>query len=499
MKIFKRYEQKQEFLLPPSVDEFVPPGHEARIINDVVEGLNLSGIRRKYSGGGAPAYDPAMMVKVLIYAYSLGIYSSRKMVRELKTDTAFMYLSAMQCPDFRTLCLFRSSNTEFLSQIFVQVVRLCASLDMVRLGHIAIDGTKLKANASVRRSLGKDELEREIERIKSEVKEMIRISEAIDKEEDEEYGDSDGSEMPKELEDKAYRLKRIQEAQELLKKENLNKINLTDPEARLMKNKQHRIEPSYNVQIAVDAQDQIIVAADVSQQSADCQGLRTLLQQARNTLGRYPDQVSADAGYFSYDNLEYAYSVGIDAFIPDNMLRRLENATTSEKCYDRSNFQYEASKDIYICPEGKPLKRYSKTKYKEKPIVLYRGKLCGDCKVREKCTHAQSRFIWHDKRETFVSRMRQKLQTAHGRQVYLKRMYTVEPVFGDMKWNRGKFATNLRGLARVSADFLLMCLAHNIRKLVKRVHANNLSMPTQNLIEYLLQGFDFMTGQACCQ
>ena len=95
--------------------------------------------------------------------------------------------------------------------------------------------------------------------------------------------------------------------------------------------------------------------------------------------------------------------------------------------------------------------------------------------------------------------MRQKLQTAHGKQVYLKRMYTVEPVFGDMKWNRGKLATNLRGLARVSADFLLMCLAHNIRKLVKRVHANNLNMPTQNLIEYLLQGFDFMTGQTCCQ
>ncbi len=165
MKIFKDYRQDQHFLLPPSLDEFIPENHEVRIINDMVGSLDLSSLRDKHSGGGSPAYDPAMMLKVLIYAYSLGIYSSRKMVRELKTDTAFMYLSAMQCPDFRTLCLFRSANTDVLPEIFVEVVRLCASLGMVKLGHIAIDGTKLKANASVRRSLRKDELEKEIDRV----------------------------------------------------------------------------------------------------------------------------------------------------------------------------------------------------------------------------------------------------------------------------------------------------------------------------------------------
>jgi transposase len=477
MKIFRGYEQSQEFLLPPSLDEFIIQDHEVRIINDVVNRLDLSGIRDKYNGGGAPAYDPAMMLKVLIYAYSLGIYSSRKIVQELKTDTAFMYLSAMQCPDFRTFCLFRSSNTEVLPEIFVQVVRLCASLGMVKLGHIAIDGTKLKANASVRRSLRKDEVEREIERVKSEIKGIIKVSEAIDKEEDEQYPDGDGSEMPKDLQDKEYRLKKLKEAQELLEKEKLHKINLTDPEARLMKNKQHRIEPAYNVQVAVDAQDQIIVATDVIQQSADYEGFQKMLQQTQENLGRFPDQVSADSGYFTYDNLEYADRVGVDAFIPDNMLRWLEKQTDSEKRYDKSNFQYDVCQDAYICPEGKLLNRYSKAKYKGKSVILYRGRLCADCEAKNKCTHARSRIIWRDGRESLVLQMREKLRSEHGRQTYLRRMYTVEPVFGDMKWNRNKRATNLRGLARVRVDFLLMCTAHNIRKLIKRIHQAALSLP----------------------
>lgn len=152
MKIFKEYRQEQNFLLPPSLDEFVPENHEVRIISDVVDTMDLSVLLDKYEGGGAPAYHPAMTLKVIIYAYSLGIYSSRRIARELKTDTAFMFLSGLQFPDFRTICLFRAEHADVLPQLFVDVVRLCASLGMVELGHIAIDGTKLRANASARQS-----------------------------------------------------------------------------------------------------------------------------------------------------------------------------------------------------------------------------------------------------------------------------------------------------------------------------------------------------------
>jgi transposase len=156
MKIFREYSQSQGFLLPPSLDEFVPENHEARIINDVVDTMDLSPLLAKYEGGGAPAYHPAMMLKVIIYAYSRDIYSSRSIAQGLKADTAFMFLSGLQSPDFRTICLFRAEHADVLPDLYVEVVRLCASLGMVGLGHIAFDGTKLKANASVRQTRDRD-------------------------------------------------------------------------------------------------------------------------------------------------------------------------------------------------------------------------------------------------------------------------------------------------------------------------------------------------------
>jgi len=158
----------------------VPEDHEVRIINEVVDTLDLSPLLSWYEGGGAPAYHPAMMLKVIIYVYSLGIYSSRRITQELKTDTAFMFLSGLQAPGFRTICLFRTQHAAVLPDLFVEVVRLCASLGMVELGHIAFDGTKLRANAALRQGRNKDGLEKEIERIKEEVMQMIEASAKIE-------------------------------------------------------------------------------------------------------------------------------------------------------------------------------------------------------------------------------------------------------------------------------------------------------------------------------
>jgi len=180
MKIFRKYSQCQGLLLPPSLDEFVSKDHEARIINDVVDAVDLSPLLAKYEGGGAPAYHPAMMLKVIIYAYSRDIYSSRSIAQGLKTDTAFMFLSGLQSPDFRTICLFRAEHADMLPNLFVEVVRLCAFLGMVGLGHIAFDGTKLKANASVRQTRDRDGLEKEMERIKEQMRQMIQASAKID-------------------------------------------------------------------------------------------------------------------------------------------------------------------------------------------------------------------------------------------------------------------------------------------------------------------------------
>src|SRR3989338_337290 len=177
MKLFKEYDQNQSYLLPPSLNEFVGPEHPARVISDVVESIDIGAITSKYDGGGPPAYNPRMMLKVIIYAYSQCVYSSRRIERALESDTAFMYLSGMQHPDFRTICLFRATHCETISDIFVEVVRLCATLGMVELGHVSFDGTKLKANASIKQTKEKEALQKEMKRVKEEIKKILKRAE----------------------------------------------------------------------------------------------------------------------------------------------------------------------------------------------------------------------------------------------------------------------------------------------------------------------------------
>ena len=216
MKIYREYSQCQGLLLPPSLDDFVPEDHEARIVNEVADTMDLSPLFTKYEGGRAPAYYPGMMLKMIIYAYSRDIYSSRSIAQELKTDTAFMFLSGLQYPDFRTICRFRAEHADVLPNLFVEVVRLCASLGMVGLGHITFDGTKLKAHAPVQQTRDREGLEKEIERIKEQMRQMIESSAKIDDLEDLIHPGGDGSEIAAGLRKKEYRLKKLQEAMEVL-------------------------------------------------------------------------------------------------------------------------------------------------------------------------------------------------------------------------------------------------------------------------------------------
>jgi len=470
MKIFKEYSQGQNFLLPPSLDEFVPEDHEVRIINEVVNILGLSPLLSRYEGGGAPAYHPAMMLKVIVYAYSLGIYSSRRIAQELKTDTAFMFLSGLQAPDFRTICLFRAQHAAILPDLFVEVVRLCASLGMVGLGHIAFDGTKLKANAALRESRDRDGLEKEIECIKEQVRQMIKASARIDEIEEQQYPDGDGSEITEELREKEYRLKRLQEAREILKREKLKRVNITDPESRLMQDSRKMIQPSYNGQIAVDDKEQVIVAADVSQNTTDHHEFRRMVEGVEQNLGALPKEASADAEYSSYENLEYAWQKGLDAYIPDDFLEALDRKKEAEKRYHKSNFRYDQMGDVYICPEGKNLRRLQELKREGKPpLIIYRGESCRQCVVKKECTRGPARRITRDGREGFLEMMRGKLRSEEGKRIYTKRLYTVEPVFGHIKWNQRKPMMSLRGLMKVRGEFLLMCLAHNVKRITKEV------------------------------
>lgn len=470
MKIFKQYDQKQTYLLPPSLEDFVGSKHPARIINDVVDSIDISSVTKKYNGGGSTAYHPAMMLKVLIYAYSRGMYSSRKIESALESDTAFMYLSGMQKPNFRTICLFRSQHAETISQIFIEVVRLCASLGMVGLGHIAFDGTKLKANASVRQTREKESLEKEMVKVKEEIDKLLKRAEEVDESEDNLYGeDNNGSGIPDEIKDREYRLKKLEEAKKQLEEERLNKINITDTDAHLMKDSKRVIQPGYNGQIGVDSKEQIIVAADVTQEATDHNQLEPMVEQAEQNLGELPEQISADAGYSSYDNLEYMEEKEVDGYIPDNKLESLDKKEECDKKYDKSNFIYDEEADQYICPEGKPLVFHSKIEKKGREVTVYRGTDCERCPVRRKCTKAQARTITRDGREPLQEEMREKLRSEEGKKIYQMRSYTVEPVFGNMKWNKRRLIMSMRGKRKVKGEFVLMCLAHNVGKIISKI------------------------------
>jgi len=492
MKIFREYHQGQGLLLPPSLDEFVPDDHEVRIVNEVVDTVDLSPLLAKYEGGGAPAYHPVMMLKVIIYAYSRDIYSSRSIAQELKTDTAFMFLSGLQSPDFRTICLFRSEHADVLPELFVKVVRLCASLGMVGLGHIAFDGTKLKANASVRQTRDRDGLEKEIERIKEQMRQMIEASASIDKLEDQIHPDGDGAEIAAELRKKEYRLKKLQEAKEVMEREKLEKVNVTEPDSRLMKDSHGVIQPSHNGQVAVDDKEGVIVAADVSQNATDHAEFKPMVEQVEQNLGALPDKGTADAGYSSYDNLEYAEGKKLDMYMPDNFLEALDEKEEGDKRYHKSSFRYDEARDTYICPEGKELKRWAEQKREGKsPLILYRGESCKECAVKEQCTKGERRMVSRDGREPLLEAMRQKLRTEEGKQIYAKRGYTVEPVFGEIKWNGRKLSMDLRGSVKVRGEFSLMCLVHNVKKIVQRVLDGTVRLPGKynKLIEEAVFGY----------
>jgi transposase len=236
---------------------------------------------------------------------------------------------------------------------------------------------------------------------------MIEASTRIDESEEQEHPDSDGSEMAKELTKKEYRLKKLNEAREMLEREKLKRVNITDPESRLMQDSRRAIQPSYNGQVAVDEKEQVIVAADITQETTDHHELKRMVEMVEQNLGFLPKEASADAGYSSYENLEYAQQKGLDAYIPDDFFLALEKKDQSEKRYHKCNFQYDQIRDIYICPEGKNLKRYQEMKRLGKPpFIIYRGESCKGCAVKEECTTGPARRITRDGRESLVEAMK---------------------------------------------------------------------------------------------
>lgn len=424
-KTYRPYVPEQDLLLPPSLREWLPEDHLAFFVSDLIDQLDLSAITTVYEDEerGYPPYHPVMLTKVMVYAYCVGVFSSRRIQRRLVEDVAFRVLAAGNQPDFRTIADFRKTHLTALRGFFEQVLHLAGELGAPRVGRVALDGSKIKANASKHKAMSYGRMREKRRQLREEVKDLLAQAEAADAAEDAEYGpDRRGDELPAELRRRESRLKRIREAKRALearakdeaaaagtpteaaKPDSKAQYNFTDPESRIMKSPDGFVQ-GYNVQVAVD-ELQLIVGHAVTQETNDKKQLMPMITTIEQQSGETPAQLLADAGYCSDVNLVAIADTDIDAYISTR-----------------------------------------KQKHGERPGRCPRGPL--------------------PKSATIVDRMSRKLLTKTGAAVYAARKGIVEPVIGQIKQARGFRQFLLRGFEKVQGEWSLVCTTHNILKLYR--------------------------------
>lgn len=440
--------QDQLLLLPPSVSDFVAADAPVRILSELVDKMDLSVLHKAYPGGGAPAYDPVMLFKVLVYGLSEGIRSSRHLARALTFDLRFMYLARMSRPDFRTICRFRRMQEEAIAQLFVQTVVLASGMGLVLLEHASVDGTKLHSQASRRRYRNGEVLAASLAQTNERIAQLLREMEEMDEAEDAEHGDGPGDGIPDDLRTVEARKKRLEQVMKDLKNQGTKGVVMTDPESRLMKTGDG-LRPSYNAQAVVDSVAQIIVAAEVTQDVVDARQLRPMLEQAKRNLDALPRKVSADAGYWSKESLDYADEKHLDAYI----------APKGVKEDNLAGWDYDQEKDTLRSPEGE---EYLFSTTRTNRGRTYRG-------YRQPGTR-HMKWVNHDRVQ--IARMREKVATPEGRAIYKKRQIIVEPVFGHIKGPLGLQKLLLRGLSGAKIEYLLACINHNLGKMASVGHKN---------------------------
>ncbi len=431
-KTFRSWDVDQIWLLPPSVQDLVPAGSVAHFVREMVrESLDLSAILDTYTEErGFPPYDPRMMTALLLYGYTQGVYSSRRLARACEQRVDFMAVTALQQPDFRTLSEFRKRHLKALGGLFVQVLQLCREAGLVKLGHVALDGTKIRANASKHKAMSYQRMQKAEKELAAQVEAWFHEAEAVDGEEDDTFGaDQRGDELPDWARNKQQRLAKIREAKAALEEEAKGQDppppvdpeqprrgrprqhpagvpkpeaqrNFTDPESRIMKTSEG-FQQCYNAQAAVDAESQVIVACDVTQSASDRNQLQALVEQIQVNTGRNPTELSADSGYCSEENLAELERREIRGYV----------ATGKQQ-------------------HGQPAPAGARASKGER-----------------------------------TQRMKRRLQCGGYRSRYRLRKQTAEPVFGQIKAARGFRTVLLRGVEKVTDEWSLICTAHNLLKL----------------------------------
>lgn len=457
---FRPYDQRQRFFVDVSKDSFLEEKHPARIIDLVVEGLDLSELYEQYSDEGNPAYHPKMMLKVLFYAYYIGVMSSRTIWDCVINRADFMYLAAGQVPNFRTINSFRLRHLPRLAALFTEIVLLCRGLGMIGFEHLAIDGQKIQASANFKKSKHLKGLRSEYEKVKAGLEKVLNRE--VGEYASQEVTDKRAATLVNKLE----KLSEFQKQLEALKDEE-KRLNMTDEDAAVMKHKDGTSKPSYNHQSAVDGKYGVTTAVGTTQSGDSPEDLEVIVDASNANTGGSHKRVSADSGFCSYEMLVNIEERPEEFYVPDKRFEQSKKDPEGKKKYGPEDFHRDEEGN-YTCPAGHRMHHEGRFDGADGArFDRYLGTACEACLMKAKCTKAAVRSLQVDTREPYRRKMREKLRSDEGREVYMKRQGLVEPGHGDDQKNRKWKQHHLRGLEKATAEFVLVRIAANLAKIIK--------------------------------
>ena len=501
--VFKEYNQQQIQLLPPSLEELVPAQHLVRVVNQVIDRLDLSSIMNQYEGGGTSAYHPRMLTKVLLYGYAMKIYTGRKIAKALSQDVTFMWLSAFNRPDFRTINLFRSGILkETIEELFKELLLFLVEHGYVQAENYFTDGTTLSADANRHKMVWRKNAERYKTLAEKKCHELFKQIDILNSSEDLQYGEKDLEEMgtksiskesinagvekldkaiantsEKRKKRKAVSLKKkvIEQQEKIIKYEQQLEISQqrsgyskTDPEATAMMMKNEELLPAYNV--LASSEHQFITAISVHQNPNDGTCLKEHLEGFTIT----PQSITADGVFGTEENYQLLEGAQIESYLKFPLFHREQTRKYKENIFLKENFLYDAATDTYQCPNKKNLvyTHTKKSKHKKTGYIshakVYEAEDCSACPMREACTKSKenNRTLWvNEQLDIYKKLARQNLHSHRGLELRRRRGCEIESVFGDIKHNMGFRRFHLRGLGKVKTEITIVSIDHNLRKL----------------------------------
>ncbi|WP_407374646.1 IS1182 family transposase [Methanobrevibacter sp.] len=501
----------QTMLVPMDLRKLIPKDHPCYFIKNVADHIDCSEANREFADTpGEFAYPRELLLRLVLMSVFDGGLSSREIERRTQTDVGYMYLAGMQHPSYRTILRFKREYSDLIDEAFKMTIKIATEEDLVKIHHVSLDGTKIKAKTSMNKLTN----EQQLKIMKQHLEESIKL----DEEEDEELGEESGNSVPETLTNeekfkKVYEkvkesskddrnkdklrasskkllkqaeknpekiLEKLETLEEKLNESGKDVISINDPDSRFMVNKKGRWEFDYNGQIAVDEYKGIILASYITDHPSDHHELIPLMEQVKSNLtgifNEMPSnfQVSADNGYSTDANTEYLEENGLDGYISSRKLaRETKKYNKSEKFFGKDNFTYNNEIKTYICPLGQPLYKISEYTYDDKPRISHWTKECKNCPMQQFCAKGNRSRIIQDYGNPSKIRMQRKMETSEAKEIYKLRSKTAELPFANLKQNMHLTEFKTTGLKQVNTEFKLYATGHNLKRIYNEIRTKN--------------------------